>query len=45
MGYLSPTLVNESESVERPPSSIFLAACERAMVGPHEVHVGDELEV
>ena len=41
MGYIFPTLVNESESMESPPPSIFLAKCERAMVDPHEaLHVG-----
>ena len=29
-GYLSPTLVSESEGMEKPSPSIFLAACERA---------------
>jgi len=43
--FLSPALVSESEGMEKPSPSIFLAACERAMVGPHSaLHASDELE-
>jgi FMN phosphatase YigB (HAD superfamily) len=45
MEHLSPVLVSEKEGIEKPSLSIFLEACVRAKVRPHEVlHVGDELD-
>jgi len=41
--YLSPVLISETERVEKPSISIFLAACARARATPSEtVHVGDD---
>ncbi|KAH9054182.1 HAD-like protein [Lactarius vividus] len=43
--YLSPVLISETERVEKPSISIFLAACARARVTPVEtLHVGDDLK-
>ncbi|KAH8993985.1 HAD-like protein [Lactarius akahatsu] len=43
--YLSPVLISETERVEKPSLSIFLAACARARVTPVEtLHVGDDLK-
>ncbi|EIN12034.1 HAD-like protein [Punctularia strigosozonata HHB-11173 SS5] len=42
---LDPVLVSEQEGVEKPAKDIFLRACARAEVRPHEaLHVGDELD-
>jgi len=41
--YLSPMLISEVESVEKPSPSIFLAACARGGALPQEtLHVGDD---
>jgi FMN phosphatase YigB (HAD superfamily) len=43
--YLSPMLVSETERVEKPSISIFLAACIRGRVTQVEtLHVGDDLK-
>ncbi|KAH9083720.1 HAD hydrolase subfamily IA REG-2-like protein, partial [Lactarius deliciosus] len=43
--YLSPVLISETERVEKPSISIFLAACARARVTQVEtLHVGDDLQ-
>ena len=43
--YLSPVLISETERVEKPSISIFLAACARGRVTLVEtLHVGDDLE-
>jgi len=43
--YLSPVLVSETERVEKPSISIFLAACIRGRVTQVEtLHVGDDLK-
>jgi hypothetical protein len=41
--YLSPVLISETERVEKPSISIFLAACARGCATPPEtVHIGDD---
>ncbi|KAH9978802.1 HAD-like protein [Lactifluus volemus] len=41
--YLSPVVISETERVEKPSMSIFLAACARAGATPSEtVHIGDD---
>ncbi|KAI0305560.1 HAD hydrolase subfamily IA REG-2-like protein [Multifurca ochricompacta] len=41
--YLSPVLISETERVEKPSLSIFLAACARGRALPSEtLHVGDD---
>ena len=43
--FLSPVLISETERVEKPSISIFLAACARGRVTPVEtLHVGDDLQ-
>ena len=43
--YLSPMIISETERVEKPSISIFLAACARGRVSPVEtLHVGDDLK-
>ncbi|KAF8263527.1 HAD-like protein [Lactarius quietus] len=43
--YLSPVLISETERVEKPSISIFLAACARGRVTQVEtLHVGDDLK-
>jgi FMN phosphatase YigB (HAD superfamily) len=41
--YLYPVVISETERVEKPSMSIFLAACARAGATPSEtVHIGDD---
>ena len=45
LNHLDPILISEAETIEKPEKEIFIRACDRAGIQPHEaVHVGDELD-